>query len=131
MAKILIVDDDQDVVEAMRVVLGKFRHEVVAAYDGSEGLEKTRKEKPDLIILDVMLPGVDGFEVAREIKKDERVKSTPILMLTAIKERTGIDFHKEAGDPDWLPVEDYCNKPLDYEVLIDKVNRLLLTRKTS
>ncbi len=130
MSKVLIIDDDLDVTEVMRIVLGKHGHTVSAAADGREGLVKTRAEKPDLVILDVMLPGgPDGFEVARELRQDPRVKDIPILMLTAIKDKTGLDFQKEAGDPDWLPVDDYCNKPLDYEVLLEKVKTLLLKKK--
>ena len=130
MAKVLIIDDDADITEVMRLVLGKHGYAVSAAVDGREGLIKTRAEKPDLVILDVMMPdGPDGFDVARELKRDPQLKDIPILMLTAIKDKTGLDFQKEAGDPDWLPVDDYCNKPLDYEILVEKVKTLLSQKK--
>jgi CheY-like chemotaxis protein len=126
MAKILIVDDDPDIVESIRVVLESQGYGVISAVNGLEGLTRTKKEKPDLIILDVMMPeGVDGFEVAREIKKDPKTQPIPILMLTAIKDKTGLDFQKEAGDKDWLPVEDYCAKPLNHDALLKKVSKLL------
>ncbi len=129
MAKILIVDDDPDIVESMRVVLESHGHHVSSAAGGPEGLKKTRQESPDLIILDVMMPdGMDGFEVAREIKKDPKTKHIPILMLTAIGEKTGLDFQKEAGDEDWLPVEDYCSKPLNHDALLKKISKLLGTK---
>lgn len=129
MAKILIVDDDPDIVESMRVVLESRGHRVSCAFNGQEGLKITRREIPDLIILDVMMPeGMDGFEVAREIKGDSKTKHIPILMLTAIREKTGLDFQKEAGDEDWLPVEDYCAKPLNHDALLKKVSKLLGTK---
>lgn len=126
MAKILIVDDDPDVVEAMKVVLESKHYEVTAAKNGEEGLKKAKLIKPGLIILDVMMETMDkGFDVARELKNDKDNKDTPILMLTAIKEKTGLGFENEAGDQDWLPVDDYCNKPLKPGELISKVEKLL------
>jgi CheY-like chemotaxis protein len=128
MGKILIIDDDPDIVESIRVVLESQGYAVGSAVNGLEGLTRTKQEKPDLIILDVMMPdGMDGFEVAREIKKDPQTKHIPILMLTAIKDKTGLDFQKEAGDEDWLPVEDYCAKPLNHDALLKKVSKLLKT----
>ena len=126
MANILIVDDDPDIVEAMRVVLESRNHAVSSAGNGQEGLKKVREEKPDLIILDIMMETLDkGFDVARELKKDQSYKQIPILMLTAIKERIGLDFKTEAGDAVWLPVDDYCDKPLKPEELISKVDTIL------
>jgi len=126
MAKILIIDDDPDIVEAMKVILESKQYQVVVAQNGEEGLKNVRLEKPDLIILDVMMEtGDKGFDVARELKKHKDYKSIPIIMLTAIKERTGLDFRNEAGDETWLPVDDYCDKPLNPEELIFKVESLL------
>jgi CheY-like chemotaxis protein len=129
MSKILIVDDDADIVEAMRLVLEKRGHRVSIAGDGNEGLGKARAEKPDVIILDVMMPGLDGFEVARELKGDSQTRSISILVLTAIKDKMGFDFKKESADPNWLPVDDYCDKPLDYELLLEKVDQLVRHKK--
>lgn len=126
MAKILIVDDDPDIVEAMKVVLESKNHTVSSAGNGQEGLKNVRQDKPDLIILDIMMETLDkGFAVARELKKDQSYKQIPILMLTAIKERMGLDFKTEAGDAVWLPVDDYCDKPLKPEELISKVETIL------
>ena len=126
MAKILIVDDDPDIVEAMKVVLESKNHAVSSAGNGQEGLKKVREDNPDLIILDIMMETLDkGFDVARELKKDQSYKQIPILMLTAIKERIGLDFKTEAGDAVWLPVDDYCDKPLKPEELISKVETIL------
>lgn len=125
MAKILIIDDDADIVESMRVVLESKNYDVVSASSGQEGLDKAKQENPDLIILDVMMPNMDGFEMSRAIKGDPEHKNIPILMLTAIKEKSGLDFKKEAGDETWLPVDDYCEKPLDPQELIAKIEKLL------
>lgn len=128
-AKILIIDDDPDIVEAMKVVLESRNYRVCIAKTGEEGLREVRRDKPELIILDVMMETTDkGFDIARELKWDPAYKDIPILMLTAIKERTGLDFGKEAGDERWLPVDDYCDKPLHPDELLSKVEALLRKR---
>ena len=119
MAKILIIDDDPDIVASMKVILEKEKYRIVSAGGQEEGLIKARSEKPDLIILDVMMAeGTEGFDVARTLKKEEAFKKVPILMLTAIKEKTGMGFEKEAGDETWLPVDDYCEKPLKPKIVL-------------
>lgn len=124
MPKILIIDDDPDITEGMRVVLESENYQVFNAKSGEDGIKKVRQEQFDLVILDVMMEIKDkGFEVAREIKKEN--KNTPIIMLTAIKEKLGFDFKEEAGDQDWLPVDDYLDKPLKPQELISKVENLL------
>lgn len=124
MPKILIIDDDPDITEGMRVVLESENYQVSSAKSGEDGIKKVKQEKFDLVILDVMMETKDkGFEVAREIKKEN--KNTPIIMLTAIKEKLGFDFKEEAGDQDWLPVDDYLDKPLNPQDLISKVENLL------
>ncbi|MEW6009095.1 MAG: response regulator [Candidatus Omnitrophota bacterium] len=126
MAKILIIDDDPDIVEAIKVVLESKGYQVSSARSGKEGLNKIKLDKPHLIILDIMMETNDkGFEVARILKKDKNYEDIPILMLTAIKQKTGLDFKKEAGDEDWLPVDDYVEKPLAANELISKVEKLL------
>lgn len=131
MPKILIIDDDLDLVEAMKVILESRKYQVESACSGEEGLNKAKESKPDLVILDVMMESMDkGFEVAKALKNEQGLKLTPILMLTAIKERTGLGFEKEAGDPDWLPVDDYCEKPLKPDELVSKVEALLKNKKS-
>ncbi|MDP2939935.1 MAG: response regulator, partial [Candidatus Omnitrophota bacterium] len=121
-----IIDDDPDIIEAMKVFLESKQYQVAVAKNGEEGLKKVKIDKPHLIILDVMMESMDkGFDVARVLKKDKDYKDIPILMLTAIKEKTGLGFEKEAGDPDWLPVDGYCEKPLKPDELISKVEALL------
>ncbi len=126
MPKILIIDDDPDIVESIKVVLESEKYDVVTAPTGEEGLRQAEEENPDLIMLDVMMEtGTKGFEVARELRNKEAHKNTPILMLTALKSETGLDFKGEAGDEVWLPVDDFCDKPLKPDEIITKVEKLL------
>jgi CheY-like chemotaxis protein len=128
--RILIIDDDPDITEAMSVVLGNKGYEVLVAHDSDQGRERLKEVKPDLIILDVMMrTSQEGFEFSREIKQDEQFKDIPILMLTGVKEKKGIDFKSVAGDENWLPVEGFLDKPVKPNVLIEKVQDLLSTPK--
>ncbi|OGR78117.1 MAG: hypothetical protein A2X32_01810 [Elusimicrobia bacterium GWC2_64_44] len=126
MAKILIIDDDPDITESMRIILESCRHSVKLAKNGEEGLKEAAAAKYDLVILDVMMETMSkGFEVARALKGVPANAKTPILLLTAIKESTGLDFETEAGDKDWLPVDSYLEKPLKPNELLVKVESLL------
>jgi len=125
-AKVVIVDDDLDLTKALQIVLESEQYAVVTASDRAGGMEKIKSEKPDLIILDVMMSTwQDGFEMARELKQDSQSKDIPILILTAVKDRTGISFKSAAGDPVWLPVDDFLDKPVEPELLLSKVAELL------
>ncbi len=125
-AKVLIVDDDQDITEALQAILESEQYTVLTAADRTEGMEKIRANKPDLVILDVMMSAwQDGFEMARTLKKDPEFKDMFILMLTAVKDRTGIDFKSTAGDPNWLPVDGFLDKPVEPEILLAEVKKLL------
>ena len=125
-AKIVVVDDDQDIRDSLQVILESRQYTVITAADKIEGMEKIRTEKPDLAILDVMMSTwEDGFEMARELKKDSQFKDMPILMLTGIKDKTGISFKSAAGDEDWLPVEAFIEKPVEPEKLFAEIERLL------
>ena len=124
--KILIVDDDLDFTKALKVILESERYTVVTAADRTEGMEKIRAEKPDLLILDVMISTwQEGFEMARELKKDPELKDMLILMLTAVKNRSGIDFKPSAGDPTWCPVDGFLDKPVEPDILLAEVKKLL------
>lgn len=81
--KVLIVDDESHIVELVRVCLEDTDYEIIEAYDGQEALDKARSEKPDLILLDIMLPKMDGYEVCKNLKTDDSTKSIPVVMLTA------------------------------------------------
>ena len=128
-AKILVVDDDEDIRESLQAILEGRQYSVVTAASKDEGTEKVKAEKPDLLILDVMMSTwQDGFEMARELKKDPEFKSVPILMLTGVKEKTGIDFESTAGDSTWCPVEGFLNKPVEPDVLLGQVEELLANK---
>jgi CheY-like chemotaxis protein len=128
--KILIIDDDPDITEAMTVVLQNRGYEVRSAEDGAEGMDLLKQSKPDLIILDVMMrTSQEGFELCRELKNNPQYKDIPILMLTAVKQKTGLDFKSAAGDQAWLPVEEFLDKPVKPNVLLEKVEDLLSARR--
>jgi CheY-like chemotaxis protein len=125
-AKIVIADDDPDIRDSLKAILESQQYTVVTAVDKTDGLEKIRAEKPDLAILDVMMSTwEDGFEMSRELKKDPQFKDMPILMLTGIKNETGIDFKSTAGDPAWCPVDAYLEKPIEPDILLAEVAKLL------
>ncbi|MDP2361373.1 MAG: response regulator [bacterium] len=121
MARILIVDDDVDIIEASRVMLEMAGHQVEAAYSYKEGLDAALKLKPDLMILDVMMDEPDdGFALAQALRG--RGITTPIIMLTSVSRVTGMHF---GVDDDLLPVNDFVQKPVDPAVLQEKVRALL------
>ena len=125
-AKIMIVDDDPDYIDVVKTILEREQYTVVTAGDKTEGMEKIRAEKPDLAILDVMMHAwQDGFEMSRQLKKDPQFKNMPVLMLTAVENRTGIGFKSTAGDPTWLPVDVFLDKPVEPDVLLSEVKKLL------
>ncbi len=122
--KILLVDDDKDFVEATRLVLESKPYEVVVAYDGDEGLAKARKEKPDLIILDIIMPVKDGFSAAEQLKKDPELKKIPVIMLTSFSEKVG-ETSLSVSQGLTLDTEDYVDKPVAPQELLRRVERLL------
>ena len=124
--RILIIDDDPDITEAMTVVLENKGYAIDSAADSSEGMERLQANRPDLIILDVMMrTSQEGFELSRQLKTSAEYKEIPILMLTAVKDKTGLDFKSTAGDESWLPVEEFLDKPVKPDVLLEKVASLI------
>jgi two-component system response regulator VicR len=111
--KILVVDDESNIVDILRFNLQREGYEVLAAYDGQEGLDKARSEGPDLILLDVMLPEKDGFQVCEELRKTDRL--TPIIMLTAREEERDRVMGLELG------ADDYVVKPFSVRELLARV----------
>ncbi|MFC1903649.1 two-component system response regulator [Chloroflexota bacterium] len=122
--KILLIDDDLDFVEATRTVLESKSYEVIAAHDGVEGLRKAKEESPDLIILDVIMPGKDGFITAEQLKKDTELRKIPVLMLTSFAEKGG-ESSIAFGGGLMLETEDYIDKPISPEELLNKVEKYL------
>jgi len=123
---ILVIDDDEDIRLAVGALLESKGYVVETASTKEEGLAKFISVKPDLAILDVMMTSwQDGFELSRQLKKDPELKNTPILMLTGVENKTGFEFKSAAGDQEWLPVEGFLDKPVEPEVLLAEVEKLL------
>lgn len=120
--KILAVDDEEDILELLRFNLTKEGFAVVCAASGEEALKSALSHRPDLVLLDLLLPGMDGLEVARRLKKEDATKETPIIMVTAKGEEADIVAGLEVG------AEDYITKPFSRKVLIARV-RAVLRRK--
>lgn len=117
--KILVVDDEEDILELVRYNLAKERYQVISALSGEIALEKAREERPDLILLDLMLPGLDGLTVCRELKHDPLTSSMPIIMLTAKGEEADIVVGLELG------ADDYIVKPFSPRVLQARIKAVL------
>jgi two-component system alkaline phosphatase synthesis response regulator PhoP len=122
--KILLVDDDHNFVEAVRVILDGAGYDVVTAYDGKEGGAKMVECSPDLIILDVMMPEKDGYQLCSEIKGDPRWESVPIILLTAVGESIPSTRYSLADGFD-IEAEDYIPKPVEPSVLLERVKDLV------
>jgi two-component system alkaline phosphatase synthesis response regulator PhoP len=121
--KILLVDDDVDLVKVMSGALESKAYEVIVAYNGQEGLEKARKEKPDLVVLDVLMPVADGFTFADQFRKDPSLAKIPVLALTSFSEALGQPFPFE--------VTEYIMKPIKPRDLVAKVEGFLKRAETS
>jgi len=117
--KILVVDDEVDLVETIRFPLEMEGFDVLVSYNGEDALNQARKENPDLIILDLMLPKLDGYKVCRLLKFDERYKHIPILMLTAKTQEKDKILGKETG------ADEYITKPFEMDYLMEKVKAYL------
>jgi DNA-binding response OmpR family regulator len=125
-SKILLVDDDPDILEAMSVVLTTHGYTVVTARDGQEGLAKLRSEKPDLMVLDLMMPRMDGFAVCEELLDPRwaKLSNIPIIILTSVREDAGRRRY-ELGTGLQLRVSDYIEKPVDPGTLLSRVGTYL------
>lgn len=116
---ILIVDDEEDVLELVRYNLDKNGYRIGTATTGEDALAKARAKLPDLIILDLMLPGIDGLEVCKKLKSDTKTQNIPIIMLTAKGEEADIVTGLELG------ADDYVAKPFSPKVLVARIRRIL------
>lgn len=119
MKKILIVDDEQDIVESLKFVLETAGFDCYCAYDGEDGLNLAKEILPDLIILDVMMPKINGFKICRLLKYDIKYKNIPILMVTARSQIEDKQIGEETG------VDEYITKPFDLDEIVKKVEGYL------
>jgi DNA-binding response OmpR family regulator len=121
--RILLAEDEKDMVYAVTLQLEASGYEVLSASDGQEALAKARKEKPDLMILDLMLPKMDGYKVCGLLKADTRYNKIPIIMFTARAQEADIQMGKEVG------ANAYLTKPFEPKVLLGKIQELLSHKK--
>jgi len=117
--KILVVDDEKELVEMVKLRLEANNYDVIAAYDGQEALDKARSQKPDLIVLDLMLPKIDGYKVCRMLKFDEKYKNIPIILFTARAQDEDKNLGKE------VRADGYITKPFEPQVLLAKISELI------
>lgn len=117
--RVLVVDDERDLVDLITYNLGRNGYDFLSAYNGGDAIELAQREQPDLIVLDLMLPGLDGTEVARRLKSDPRTTAIPIIMLTAKSEETDEVVGLTIG------ADDYITKPFSVKVLMARVTTVL------
>jgi two-component system alkaline phosphatase synthesis response regulator PhoP/two-component system response regulator VicR len=120
--KILVADDEPYILMALTDAVEMEGYDCVTAVNGKEALQKAREERPDLIMLDIMMPYMDGFEVCRELKADPATRDIPVIMLTAKSQQVDIQKGKEAG------ADDYITKPFRPSTLRKKFNEVLDAR---
>ncbi len=124
--KVLLADDEADVHAFVEAALEDDVPQIIHAYDGQAALEMAAGEKPDLVILDVQMPEKNGFEVFAELRKGEQTKTIPVIMLTAVSERTGIPFSaRDMGDYYGSEPDAYIDKPIEPGKLRETVRNLL------
>lgn len=117
--KILIIDDEEEILRIMARMLESRGYEAISAVDGLDGLEKVRHSNPDLIILDVMLPKMDGYKVCKMLKLSDEYKKIPVILLTARIEESDKKLAEE------LQYDAYITKPFDFNQLLTKIKELL------
>lgn len=122
---ILIVEDDKDILELIKYNLSKESFNIVSAFSGDDALKMAKSQQPDLILLDLMLPGIDGLEICKILKSDPELKGIPIIMVTAKGEETDIVLGLELG------ADDYIVKPFSPKVLVARVNAVIRRKKPS
>lgn len=117
--RILIADDEEDVVTTLQFTLEKEGYQCLTAYDGKEALDKAKGENPDLIVLDIMMPKMNGYEVSRLLKFDARFKHIPIVMLTARTQAKDKEIGRDTG------ADVYITKPFEMDDLVSTVHNIL------
>ncbi len=128
--KILAVDDDPDILDAVSMILESQGYEVVTARDGEEGLAKLKAEMPDLMVLDLLMPKMDGFAVCKELQDPRwaKCRNIPILILTSVREEASRRrYELETGLE--LDVDDYLEKPFSPDILLERVDKLIKKRE--
>jgi len=123
--KILIVDDDEDIVDSLTIMLESKGYEVIAARSGEQGMKLVEEQRPDLILLDVMMEKLTtGFHIGYELRKHPEHKSIPIIIISSIGEATGFDIAAER-ETDYIAADEFLEKPVKPEVLLKRVAELI------
>jgi len=122
---VLIVDDDPDMVETVGMMLESKGYEVGKAYDGVEGEESIRKRRPDVLVLDVMMPRKNGYVLCAELKKNKATRDIPVILLTAVGEAVPSTTYSH-HDGMATEAEEYIPKPVDAQVLVESIERLVV-----
>ena len=123
--KVLLVDDDPDFIEAVKLILEKKHgYDVVMAFDGNECIEKVKSDRPDIIVLDVMMPNKDGYETCAELKSNEKFRDIPILLLTAVASHISETQYTPRMGME-TEADDYLEKPAEPNDILERINRLL------
>ena len=123
--RILVVDDEPDMIEMLKTALETASYDVITGSNGEQAVQKTQSEKPDAIILDLMMPVKNGFEACSEIKNDPKTAAIPILVLTAIGQHlSDTKYAKSMGLQ--LESEDFIQKPVDPTILLERIESLLM-----
>lgn len=123
MAKILVVDDDRDFVKITQMILQSNHYEVITAANGDQALEVMRREKPDLVILDIMMSYIlDGLDVRRQMAADKALKDIPVIMATSL---TGARVKAELPSDEYVPASEWIHKPIDPDKLLEQIRKML------
>jgi len=123
-ARILVIDDDPDEIELVKMALDGEGYEIMVAYNGKEGAERAGRDKPDAVILDIMMPVQDGFATCHQLKANPELSKIPVLVLTAIKDEL-VKSQYALSQGLQLESDDYIDKPVDPEVLRLRLKELL------
>lgn len=122
--KVLLIDDDPDFIAAVKIVLEENDYKVLVEYTGEDGLIAARREDPDIVLLDVMLPGKDGYAVCKELKEDKKTSSVPVILMTSIGSKlTESEYGKAIAVTH--QADDYIEKPVDQKELLKRIRKCI------
>lgn len=121
--KILIIDDEKEIIEIFKNKLGKSGHQVLSSPEGEEGIELAQKEKPDIVLLDIIMPQINGLDVLKKLKEDEETKNIPVYILTNLPPELGKTEARKLGAEKYLFKAE--NEPTKVVAMIEKLNQKL------
>ncbi len=133
MSDIKIIDDEQETAENIATILQSKGYSTSVSFEYKGAIDELLKDKPELLILDLMFPEnlTGGFDLARQIRKTDEIKDLPIILLTNINQEFPGDFSRDDIDSEWIPVQDFFEKPVDFTKLIAKIEEILAKKAAS